>query len=234
MATLACHRLAQGGEQPQPKHHSVVFWKGGLIGLRTSRIADQFWTNLVPSMGEELHSFAREQPVVYLLLHWDMDDGVLHAWAVPEDVFFAAVEFLPKDDVTGRKTILIAPEDHQLKHAPGAPSFAPYYTRAELTEAERAKLLEAIKTDDNIKQQRLASEDEEVPDGEPDGVLTDDGGSDGASPGFTDQTVAFVLELPQHIEDGPWHERNKPATNTSCALRVRQSSISCGGGISSG
>jgi MoxR-like ATPase len=144
-----------------------------------------------------------------LFVHWDLDDGVLHAWAVPEDVVFAAVEFLPKDDFTGRKTILIAPEDHQLKHAPGAPSFAPYYTRAELTEAERAKLLEAIKTDDNIKQQRLASEDEEVADGEPNEVLTDDGGSDGASPGFTDQTVAFLVELPQHIEDGPWHERNK-------------------------
>ena len=209
MATLACHRLAQGGEPPQPKHHSFVSWNGGLIGLRNSRIADQFWTNLIPSVAEELHSLAREQPVVYLLVHWDMDDGALHAWAVPEDVVFAAVEFLPKDDVTGRKTILIAPEDHQLKHAPGAPSFAPYYARAELTEAERAKLLEAIKTDDNIKQQRLASEDEEVANGEPDEVLTDDGGGDGASPGFTDQTVAFVLELPQHVEDGPWHERNK-------------------------
>ncbi len=210
MATLVCHRLAQGGEPPQPKHHSLISWNGGLIGLRNSRVADQFWTNMIPSVVEEFHSLAREQPVVYLLVHWDVDDGVLHAWAVPEDVAFAAVELLPKDDVTGRKTVLISPEDHQLKHAPGSPSFAPYYTRAELTEAERAKLLEAIKTDDNIKQQRLASEDEEGADREGNEVLTIDGGGDEeASPGFTDQTVAFVMELPKHIEDGPWHERNK-------------------------
>ena len=210
MATLACHRLAQSGKPTQHKHHSFVSWNGGLIGLRNSRIADQFWTNLIPSVGEELHSLAQEQPAVNLLVHWDMDDGVLHAWAVPEDIFFAAVEFLPKDPVTGRKTVLISPEDHQLKHAPGAPSFAPYYTRAELTEAERAKLLEAIKTDDSIKQQRLASEDEEAADGGAAEVVTNDGGGDDEpSPGFTDQTVAFVMELPQHIEDGPWHERNK-------------------------
>ena len=93
-------------------------------------------------MGEELHLLAREQPAVNLLVHWDTDDGALHAWAVPGDVFFAAVECLSQDPVTGRKTVLIAPEDHQLKHAPGAPSFAPYYTRAELTDAERAKLLD--------------------------------------------------------------------------------------------
>jgi hypothetical protein len=50
MATLVCHRLAQGGEPPQPKHHSIIAWNGGLIGLRNSRIADQFWTNLLPSV----------------------------------------------------------------------------------------------------------------------------------------------------------------------------------------
>lgn len=209
MTTLACHRLAQSGKPPQRKHHSFVSWNGGIIGLRNSRIADQFWTNLIPSVVEGLHSFAQEQPAVNLLVHWDMDDGVLHAWAVPENVFFAAAECLPKDPVTGRKTVLISPEDHQMKHAPSAPSFAPYYTRAELTEAERAKLLEAIKTDDNIKQQRLASEEEEAADGEVDDVVANDGGDDETSPGYTDQTVAFVMELPQHIEDGPWHERNK-------------------------
>ena len=41
------------------------------------------------------------------------------------------------------------------KTRPFAPSFAPYYVRAEMTEAERSKLLEAIKTDENIKQERL-------------------------------------------------------------------------------
>ncbi len=96
----------------------------------------------------------RESQVVYLLTYWAVDEGLLHAWAVPEDVAFDAFGRLPAITRGDAKRVEVSPEDHQLQNAPFAPSFAPYYVRAELTVAERAKLLEAIKTDDNIKQER--------------------------------------------------------------------------------
>ena len=157
-----------------------------------------------------------ERPVVYLLTYWAVDEGVLHAWAVPEDVAFDAFGRLPTNARSDSKTVEVSPEDHQLQNAPFAPSFAPYYVRAELTEAERAKLLEAIKTDDNIKQERLAAAKETADEETGDAGVTDATGGEEedefdseAKPGYSDQTVAFLLELPKHDSDGAWHERNK-------------------------
>ena len=189
----------------------MMSWQGGVIDICNSRVSVGFWTNLFGSVEQRLHSLGESQPVVYLLLHWEVDVGVLHAWAIPEDVFSAAVGPIPKDRVTGRRTIEISPEDHQLKHAPNAPSFAPFYVRADLTEPERAKLLEAIKTDDNVKQERLATADDETDADESDDDAIDGDAEDEAEPQptYTGETVAFVEELGSHTEDKPWHEQNK-------------------------
>ena len=215
MTALACARLGQPGNQPEHVRHSLFKWNGGFIGLRNSRVADQFWTNLFPSVSEELHSLADKSPVAYLFLHWDLEQGVFHAWAVPEDIAFASVADVPRDAVTGRRTILISPEDHQLKNSPEAPSFAPYYARVELSPFEREKLLEAIKTDDNLKEERLASElpNDAVPqdvDGEaPETALDDDDSDEVIAATYTQDTVQFILDLPDHDSDGAWHEKNK-------------------------
>ena len=215
MTTLACARLGQPGNQPEHVRHSLFKWNGGFIGLRNSRVADQFWTNLFPSVSEELHSLADKSPVAYLFLHWDLEQGVFHAWAVPEDIAFASVADVPRDAVTGRRTILISPEDHQLKNSPEAPSFAPYYSRVELSPFEREKLLEAIKTDDNLKEERLASElpndavSQDVDSEAPETALDDDDSDEAIAATYAQDTVQFILDLPDHDSDGAWHEQNK-------------------------
>ena len=215
MTALSCARLGQSGNQPEHVRHSLFKWNDGFIGLRNSRVADQFWTNLLPSVSEELHSLADKGPVAYLFLHWDLEPGVLHAWAVPEDIAAAAVANVPRDAVTGRRTILISPEDHQLKSSPEAPSFAPYYSRVELSSFEREKLLEAIKTDDNGKEERLASElpDDAAPqdvDGGRSETALDDGDTGEAIAAiYTQDTVDFILNLPSHETDGAWQKKNK-------------------------
>lgn len=201
MAAMVRHRLAQNGRQAQHVRHSLVEWNGGVIGLRNSRHAQRFWTNINTSVADQLRSLSERQATVYLFVYWQVEDGIFHAWAVPEDIAFDAIERVPRTKVHDLWSIEISPEDHQVKNAPGAPSFAPFYARAELTEAERAKLLEAIKTDDSIKQERQAAADEDGPGDE----TTDDE----PLPGFTNETVAFLLELPEHVNDGPWHEQNK-------------------------
>jgi hypothetical protein len=216
MAALALNRLSQNGDAPKqndeaPKRAQTFFeWRGGVIALRNSRIADGFWTNLVPSVEEEVHSLAGRQPVAFLLLHWAIDDAVIHAWAIPEDVARAAFASLKKDATTGRKTVFISVSDNQLKDAPDAPSFAPYYVRAEITDAEKAKLVEAVKTDDYIKQERTSATEEESESSSPAASIeADDDTEAEKSPTYTQQTVEFLLELPDHVEDGEWHEKNK-------------------------
>jgi len=215
MTALACSRLAQSGEQPTHVRHSLFQWNGGVIGLRNSRVADQFWTNLMASVVEDMHSFASTSPVAQLFLHWDLEQGVIHAWAIPEDIAYAATADLPIDPAYGRRTVLISPEDHQLKNSPHAPSFAPYYARLELSLFEREKLLEAIKTDDNVKDKRLAAEQpigaEPIEDvGESSTTELDDDTSDEIGDmGYTEETVQFILDLPEHEADAAWHEKNK-------------------------
>ena len=215
MTTLACSRLSHSGEQPRHLRHSLFEWNGGVIGLRNSRVADQFWTNLMASVLEDLHSSASTKPVAYLFLHWDLEEGVIHAWAIPEEILYAAAADMPIDPVYGRRTVLISPEDHQLKNSPNAPTFAPYYSRLELNQVEREKLLEAIKTDDNVKVQRLAPE---LPIGaeliddvsnSPTTELDDDTSDDQDAAGYTQATVQFILDLPKHESDAIWHEKNK-------------------------
>jgi hypothetical protein len=84
-----------------------------------------------------------------------------------------------------------------------------------LSPFEREKLLEAIKTDDNIKEQRVASElsEDAAPndgDGESSEMAVDDDDLDEAiAATYTQDTVDFILNLPGHETDGVWHKQNK-------------------------
>ncbi len=214
MTTLACHRLSQSGERPKHVRHTTFDLNGGTFALRNARIVDHHWSTAQMSVVQQLHELAAERPLVYLLTYWAIENGILHAWVVPEDVAFDAFSKLPENRSGDHKTVEVSLDNHELKNAPSAPSFAPYYVSSPLTDREIEKLQEAIKTDGLIKQERLEAEAtlEDVPG---DGADTadqdaeDDEFSGDVIPGYTDETVAFLLELPAHAEDAAWHEKNK-------------------------
>ncbi len=213
MTTLVCHRLAQGGQSPQHLRHTRFEWNGGVFSLRNSRITDHHWSTAQSAVSRQLHELGEAQPVVFLLTYWAIADRILHIWAVPEDVAFDAFARLPTSSKWNSKTVEVGPDDHLLKKAPGAPNFAPYYGKTSLTDAEIAKLMEAIKTDDNIKQKRLAADAAAV-EGDNEAASDDAEAADAEdetepTPGLTDQTVEFLEELVDHADDGAWHERNK-------------------------
>jgi hypothetical protein len=217
MTALVCNRLAGHDEQPRRVQQSVYHWDGGVFAVRNARITDHHWSTAWTSSVQQLHEIAQERPVVHPLTYWAIDDGVLHAWAVPEDIAFDAFGRLPTNPRWSEsKTVEVWPEDHKLKNAPFAPSFEPYYVRAEIAEAETAKLLEAIKTDGNLKQERAAAVKESTGEetGEvrgttaPAGEEQDEFDSE-AKPFYSAQTVEFLLELPNHVNDKAWHERNR-------------------------
>jgi hypothetical protein len=215
MTELVCNRLAANGEKPQKVRGTSFYWDGGMFAVRNARVVDHHWTKVNTSILQRLHKDANVKPVVYLLTYFAIDEGRLHAWSVPEDVAFDAFSKLPTD-ADGSRTVEVFPENHQLKNAPNAPSFAPYYVQTELTDGERSKLLEVVKTDDNVKQERRAAAKDATDEQPRDQSLSattdieeDDDSNVEAKPVYTDETVAFLLELPDHVSDGAWHERNK-------------------------
>ena len=214
MTALACNRLGQSATVPQHLRHTTFHWNGGTFTLRNARIVDHHWSTAQISVGEQMHALAAEGPVAYVLTYWDMADGVLHAWVVPEDVAFDAFSRLPTNRTGAHKTVEVSADDHQLKNAPDAPSFEPYYCSSQLNDGEIEKLQEAIKTDDLIKRERMvaeSAEEEAARDNDESGITetVDDDWSGEIAPGYTDETVAYLLELPAHTEDGNWHEQNK-------------------------
>lgn len=212
MVALTCNRLRQAGAEPIQVRHSIFEWNGGLFTLRNSRIADHFWSNLPVTVADKLHESARDQQIAYMFIHWDLGQRQFFGWVAPEDIAFSAFEHLPVNANNPNKTIELSPENHQLKYASTAPSFRPFYFTSPLTDDEIEKLQEAIKTDDLIKQERLAVEDETVePESSVDESIDEE---DEAGQAYTDQTVAFLLELPAHVEDSEWHERNKKRYQT--------------------
>ena len=188
MMKLLCNRLTRIEESPRRIRQAYFSWREGVIAVRNSRVQNDFWTSLVPSVEEDVRAFGELQPASYLFIYWSVDDGILHAWAIPEDVGRIAFAKLKVDVVTGRKTVLISLEDHQLKNAPGAPNFAEFYLRAKLTVAEKANLLEAIRTDDTVKQDRLDESEAET--------STDEEQLDEELPGPLDAPHALSPERP--------------------------------------
>lgn len=210
MTDLICHRLGLSEESPQHVRHTTFTWRGGTFALRNSRITDHHWSTAQDQVVARFHELGKKTPMVYLLTYWDVDSGVLHAWAVPENVAFEAFTRLSRKGQTASKPVEVSPQDHLLKNASGAPSFEPYYSHLTITAAERAKLLEAIKTDDSIKAEREALDDEaaavEESSEADDAEELDD---DERVPTFTEETVAFLEELPARTHDGEWHEQNR-------------------------
>jgi MoxR-like ATPase/uncharacterized protein (DUF2461 family) len=214
MTSLLCHRLAQTGAIPEHIRHTTFEWRGGVFALRNSRVADHHWSTAQNAVIQQMHETARDKPVAYLLLHWNLESVTLDAWALPEPIAFEAFQKLPMHLRGNSRSVEISADEHRLKNVADSPSFAPYYIRVSLTEMERAKLLEAIKTDDTIKQERRDSNEPfhdpglaETTDAE-DSAAVDDS-EDEPIPLYNDKTVAFLIDLATHTTDSAWHDANK-------------------------
>lgn len=201
MGHLFCNRLSLNGEAPQRLKHTTYQWSGGLVALRNARITDHHWSTLQIRVAEQLHNEAKSKPVVYVLTYWAISEGKLHAWAIPEDVAHVAFGELPTGKDGTYKTLEVFPETHSVKNAPNAPDLSPYYVQSELLQEEVSKLVEAIKIDHAAKRADQDIEAEAAEDSE--------GADEEGTPFFNTATVTFLRELPDHVQDAEWHEKQK-------------------------
>jgi hypothetical protein len=205
MTQLICGRLATSRTAPQHLHHTTYEWQGGAITIRNARITDHHWSSLTPSTLQKLHEQAETLPVAYVLTYWAVDDATLHVWALPEEMTYGPFSQLPTGKKWGAKTVEVFPGEHRIAKC-DSPDFSDFYVSVSLTMDELSKLLEAIKLDDALKKtDAVALEEEE------ESETPDEGSEESLEPAsrYTTSTIAFLKELPQHVQDAGWHARNK-------------------------
>lgn len=146
MRAIVTQRLAFGGAPVDTQKGSQYAWNGGIILNRNSRVGVGFWTNIPSSQITSLQQVMARKNAVFLFCHFDIEKGLLHAWAVPDSVTFKSIVTIP-DGQSGLKTLYIEVEKHRFKQASYSPDLAPFYRLLVLTQTERDSLTSGIKQD---------------------------------------------------------------------------------------
>ena len=201
ITTFLCDRLARSGDMPEVLEHTTIKWSNGVVNMRNA-VRDHLWTNLRPHLVERFKELSGSNPAAYLLTAWQPDGNVFHVWAVPAIVLHDA---LPRHGIeqTEKRTVRIFPGIHRFERCDDSPDLSPFYRQLEWSKAELDKLLEAVKLDEAARRRKR----DEAPSPESDD--DDDSSEDQSTPGYTSATVAFLKELPSHVNDPKWHDVNK-------------------------
>lgn len=196
MQEIVCQRLQAGGERLTKQRGSRYTWRGGIILNRNNRSGGGFWTNVPPSQLEDLRRVMADHPAIFLFAYFEPSLNTLHAWAIPDDVAIRTLTTIPVNQ-SGSKTVYIKVNEQRIKDALDSPDLRPYYKKITLSEIEVEALVAGIKQDSAAKELDAAVEDE------------DDGIEAETSDYYTQDSVDFLLQLPQHTSDGDWHSANR-------------------------
>jgi MoxR-like ATPase len=207
MTHLLCHRLSANSAPPKHLHHTTYEWQGGVVTIRNARVVDHHWSSIGPSTLDELHKQSEEMPVAYVLTYWALDQAILHVWVLPEELAYPSLSQLTVGKKTGDRTVEVFPGEHHIVGCENSPDLEPFYANVPLTLDEVSKLTEGVKLDEAIKHTAGAKAGA----AEGSGPLVEDADEDEEYPvsRYTSSTIAYLKELPEHVEDGEWHERNK-------------------------
>ena len=152
-----------------------------------------------PSQLEDLRQVTADHPAIFLFCYYEIPQGKLHVWAVPDEVAIRSLATV-QENQSGVKTVFIDLRTQRFSYASDAPDLTPYYREIELSEAEIEALAASVKQDAAAKE-LAAGENNDDDDGLDDEIV--------ASDYFDQQTVDYLLELPDHTSDGQWHLANK-------------------------
>jgi len=196
MQEIVCQRLRAGGATLTKQRSSRYAWGDGIILNRNGRVGGGFWTNVPPSQLADLRQVMADQPAIFLFGYFELSCNRLHVWAIPDDVAIRTLATIPENQ-SGVITVYIKLNDQRIKDAADSPDLRPYYREIALSESEIEALAASIKQDTAAKELDTPIE------------VEDDGSDTEASDYYTQDSVDFLLELPQHTSDGDWHAANQ-------------------------
>lgn len=201
ITAFLCARLANKGTQPEGIKWTTFQWSNGLVNVRNA-VNDHFWTNLRQTVVEHFQQLSANKPSAYLMVNWQPNNKNCHVWAIPAKIVDDAMPHLPGEKKDTR-TVEIFTDKNVFHRCEPSPDLSPFYRSISWSEEEGAKLIEAVKIDASARRRNRGEGDEPLTEIEQDEIGTKN------TPGFTDATVEFVLELPAHVNDGDWHLKNK-------------------------
>jgi HNH endonuclease len=161
MTTILCHRLLKNsGQQPMPRKYQDLEWNGGVFNCRNLADRNYMWTNLRPTVADELHLMANSRPVAYLLACCPPEETSFDVWAIPEPVLYESLSGLVFEEGGNKYTVQIWPDEQRIHKSSTSPDLTPYHRRFRLTPQELLVLKEAREVDAVAKKDRSAREDE--------------------------------------------------------------------------
>ncbi|MGZ0164652.1 MAG: hypothetical protein ACKVII_12065, partial [Planctomycetales bacterium] len=182
MLRIITERLAAGGNTVERQKGSRFAWKEGVVLIRNSRVANGFWSNLPSSQLDTLAEVARSASTVMVLCHFELEQEVLHVWAIPANVALVALRSVAPNK-NGFRTIFIYPSDQRFHQAADSEDLTPFYRQVPLSDSEAEALVAAIKQDEAAKELSASDndDDEEV-------------AENISSTGYSQDTVDYLVE----------------------------------------
>lgn len=198
MQEIVIQRLQTGGTEIVRQRGARYEWGEGIILNRNTRVGDGFWTTMPSAQLNDLRQITADHPAIFLFCFFEVAEENLHVWAIPDDVALRTLATVPENQ-SGVKTIYISLVNQRLKDASDSPDLRSYYRLIKLAALEKEALASSIKQDAAAKELAV----DETDDGE------DEDNPSLATDYYSQETVDFLLELPDHVSDGQWHAENK-------------------------
>lgn len=204
MQEIPLQRLQASGQQLVRQRGLRYKWGDGIILNRNSRVGDTFWTNMPPAQLDELKKLTASNPSIFLFCYFAISQSKLHVWAIPDDIAIQTIAKIPINK-SELRTIIIDPNVHRICQVSDSPFLLPFYREIQLSTAELESLAAGIKQDAAAKEFAVAANVNTSEDiDEDESVVEPDLGDL-----YTQQTVDFMLTLPEHTTDGEWHARHR-------------------------
>lgn len=198
MQEIVCQRLQSSSTEVVRQKGNRYLWGDGVLLNRNARVSGGFWTSIPQSQLEELREIATNNPAVLLFCYFDVAGKRLHAWALPANLAIPEIATIAITKSDSR-TIAISLVEQRLTDRNDSLDLQPFHKSIEMSPLEIESLAASVKQDAAAKE--LA---------EPEEASGEDADSETPPPDYyTQDSVDFLFELPQHTNDGDWHSANK-------------------------
>lgn len=206
MQEIVCQRLQSSGIELVRQKGTRYLWGDGVLLNRNARVSGGFWTNIPQTQLDELREISTSNPSVLLFCYFNVADKRLHAWALPANLAIPEIASIAVTK-SGFRTIVISLDEQRLTDRDDSLDLEPFYRSIEMSSLEVESLAASVKQDAAAKELAEAEK----------GSEEDDDSETQPSDYYTQDSVDFLFELPQHTNDGDWHSANK--TRYEQALR---------------
>ena len=161
MTAFFCGRLAVTGSQPEVVERTTIKWSNGIVNIPKCSEGSPV-DESAPTFIERFEQHSGDKPSTYLMAAWPPNDTECHIWAIPGKIVHNAMPHFAVGKTLDKRSVEILPSKNVFERCGGSTDLSPYYRSIRWSEAEKTKLIEALKID-KVARRRNRGESEEQP-----------------------------------------------------------------------